>query len=206
MEEVGGREMSTWADALGSLDDRAKSGKTASVLIEAAQEEIDTLRERVDNMAKHGRDREAELEAAQKQLRELKEPKLTRSVSNDIVEFKFSPNRKRGRADNTWMLDEMESALTHLRLCGAQDSAEIDVYGGNMLSAQTTADQAHEALGWAFKAPDYVISETCAKANATVVRQPRRGISPLAFFVTAATSWMGGMAMSIFLDLIAPLF
>lgn len=199
--------MSAWQDTLGSLDDRAKGGKTASALIAAAQETIDDLREVRDKMAKHGRDREAELEAAQKQLRELKEPKLSRSVEGEVVEFRFRPHGGRGRfsADNTWRLDEMESALTHLRLCGAQDSAEIDVYGGNMLSAQTTADQAHEALGWAFKAPDYVISETYAKTDATVVRQPRRGISPLAFFVTATASWMGGMAMSIFLDLIAPL-
>ena len=200
--------MSAWQDTLGSLDDRAKGGKTASALIAAAQETIDDLREVRDKMAKHGRDREAELEAAQKQLRELKEPKLSRSVEGEVVEFRFRPHGGRGRfsADNTWRLDEMESALTHLRLCGAQDSTEVTAYGDGRLESRTTADEAHDALGWSFKAPDHVIIETYAKTDARVVKQPRRGIGLHAFYLTATTSFTGGMALAAVFDFLGPLF
>ena len=145
--------MTVWQEALDSLSVREQSGKTAQVLIGAAEKmkeqntealrlmsldyenRIAELNERIAHTEAMVASREGDaeqlrtaLEEAHLENKKLTTPRRRVSVNDEGVSYTYQP----GVVDSgpsyeakMWRLDELESALMHLRMAGAADDTIV---------------------------------------------------------------------------------
>lgn len=143
----------SWDDTLAKLDDRAKDGKTASVLIAAGEELNQKLADAMDIC----RVQERTVKDLERQVESLKNPKRETSVSGPTVKHEYKPHHSEvadsysGFREGRWRLDEMESALMHLRMAGGEDGTMIRVRAGNLSAA--VSDTGVTPSGWSFNPP-----------------------------------------------------
>lgn len=143
----------SWDDTLAKLDDRAKDGKTASVLIEAGEELNQKLADAMDIC----RVQERTVKDLERQVESLKNPMRETSVSGPTVKHEYKPQHSEvadsysGFREGRWRLDEMESALMHLRMAGGEDGTMIRVRAGNLSAA--VSDTGVTPSGWSFDLP-----------------------------------------------------
>ena len=143
----------SWDDTLAKLDDRAKDGKTASVLIAAGEELNQKLADAMDIC----RVQERTVKDLERQVESLKNPMRETSVSGPTVKHEYRPQHSEvadsysGFREGRWRLDEMESALMHLRMAGGEDGTMVRVRAGNLSAA--VSDTGVIPLGWAFDPP-----------------------------------------------------
>ena len=142
-----------WDDTLAKLDDRAKDGKTASVLIAAGDELNQKLADAMDIC----RVQERTVKDLERQVQSLKNPKRETSVSGPTVQHVYRPHQSKtsdsyyGHREGLWRLDEMESALMHLRMAGGEDGTMVKVKAGELSAA--VSDTGVIPLGWSFDPP-----------------------------------------------------
>ena len=143
----------SWDDTLAQLDDRAKDGKTARVLIAAG----DALDQKLADAMDICRVQERTVQDLERQVESLKSPKRETSVHGSVVKHVYSPHQSRasdsyyGHREGLWRLDEIESALMHLRMAGGEDGTMVRVRAGNLSAA--VSDTGVIPLGWAFDPP-----------------------------------------------------
>ena len=143
----------SWDDTLAKLDDRAKDGKTASVLIAAGEELNQKLADAMDIC----RVQERTVQDLERQVESLKSPKRETSVDGPTIKHVYSPHTSvtsdsyYGHREGRWRLDEIESALMHLRVSGGEDSTMVRVKAGNLSSA--VSDNGTVPTGWSFNPP-----------------------------------------------------
>lgn len=164
--------MTVWQEALDSLSVREQSGKTAQVLIGAAEkmkeqntealrlmsldyeEKIAKMSDRIKVAEANVKEQKVALESQEKKIANLKEPRRTSSVEGDVIKYVYSPAK-----DGTlWRLDEIESALMHLRLSGGDEDTVIRVESGILRTSIT--DDGQPITAWSRpKAPPEVTEE-----------------------------------------------
>ena len=176
--------MTTWDEALESLSQREMSGKTAQVLIGAAEKmkeqntealrlmsldyeaKIAKMADRIESAeaAASAREENAEvlrdaLEAAHLENKRLTEPRRSVSVSGDTVDYTYQPGVVESGSSyevKKWRLDELESALMHLRMAGAEDDT---IVSANSIKA-SIPDTGQPVAAWSRpKAPPEVTEE-----------------------------------------------
>lgn len=147
--------MSKLEKALESLDDRAKSGKTASVIIDAARASLGDAGALIDEA--HEQVREASsindrlrdaLKDAQKDVERLSQPRVEQEIEGPVVRFRYKPAMR-----GDWRLAEIESALTHLRIAGGGDDTQVRVTDYGALLSKL-ADEGNLPSGWTFTTPE----------------------------------------------------
>lgn len=144
--------MTTWQETLDSLSVRERSGKTAQTLIGAAEEmreqHSEALRlmalDHEEKIAKMGdRIESAEavaasheesvnhlrsaLEEAHLEIERLKNPQVRRRVSDDVIEYTYSPAVTGSGNVSPWRLDELESVLMNVRINGGGEDTMLRV-------------------------------------------------------------------------------
>lgn len=145
--------MTTWDETVESLSQREWSGKTAQVLIGAAEEEmrqhkkamqamgadyenrIAELNERIAHTEAMVASREGDaeqlrtaLEEAHLENKKLITPRRRVNVNDEGVSYTYQPNVGESGPSyevKMWRLDELESALMHLRMAGAVDDTIV---------------------------------------------------------------------------------
>jgi len=139
--------MTAWQEALDSLSARERSGKTAQALIGAAEkmqeqnaealrlmaldyeEKIAKMSDRVENAEASVKEQRVTLESQAKKIANLKEPRRSVKVDGETVEYTYRPGgAEQDQYDNAtsaWRMDEIESAIMHLRVAGATDDTLI---------------------------------------------------------------------------------
>lgn len=158
--------MTTWDETVESLSQREQSGKTAQMLIDAAESRIAELNELVASAeaAASAREENAEvlrtaLEEAHLENKRLTEPRRSVSVSGDTVDYTYQPGVVESGSSyevKKWRLDEMESALLHLRMAGAEDGT---IVSANSIKA-SIPDTGQPVAAWSRpKAPPEVAEE-----------------------------------------------
>ena len=153
-----------WSETLALLDDRAKNGKTAQLLIEGAEHQLEKEREENDSLTQQLTDameickvQERTVQDLERQVESLKSPKRETSVDGPTIKHVYSPHTSvtsdsyYGHREGRWRLDEIESALMHLRLSGGQDDTMVRVKAGNLSSA--VSDNGTVPTGWSFNPP-----------------------------------------------------
>lgn len=145
--------MSELENVLAELDDRAKEGKTASKIIEAARMTVGTRDEHVRVLESNIVEASATIEQLRTSLAEqadevtaLKTPRRSTKIDGASVEYTYRPATvdADGYSVSKWRLDEIESALMHLRLAGASDDT---IVRADVLRA-TVGDIDQPVTGW----------------------------------------------------------
>lgn len=143
----------SWDDTLAQLDDRAKDGKTARVLIAAG----DALDQKLADAMDICRVQERTVQDLERQVESLKSPKRETSISGPTISYVYRPHQSKtedsyyGHRIGMWRLDELESALMHLRVSGGEDGTMVRVKAGNLSSA--VSDNGTVPTGWSFNPP-----------------------------------------------------
>ena len=153
-----------WSETLALLDDRAKNGKTAQLLIEGAEHQLEKEREENDSLTQQLTDamdicrvQERTVQDLERQVESLKSPKRETSVHGSVVKHVYSPHQSRasdsyyGHREGLWRLDEIESALMHLRMAGGEDDSMVKVKAGQLSAA--ISDTGAAPTGWSFNPP-----------------------------------------------------
>lgn len=184
--------MSKLEKVLESLDDRAKTGKTASALIDAAQDDLAVAELRVEKAnaqvleAGQINDRlRSSLKGAQEDVDRLSKPRVEQEVDGPVVAFRYRPAVISTNVNRSpmgmWRLAELESALTHLRVAGGTDDAQVRISDGVMVSK--IADEGSFPDGWSFTVPE---------SEKVVVKA---GL-PIKTWVALALTFIAGVGMS----------
>lgn len=140
--------MTAWQETLDSLSAREQSGKTAQALIGAAEkmqeqnaealrlmaleyeEKLATMGETLDSAETKFREQRTTLESQAKKIAKLKEPRRSVKVDGEAVEYTYRPGGaelgQRDHSTSAWRMDEIESAIMHLRVAGATDDTIIE--------------------------------------------------------------------------------
>lgn len=144
-------------DALESLDDRAKSGKTAKVLIAAAEAEA----QRSKDLMSVCRVQEQEVIRLTEENDKLRSTKRSTEINGKAITFRYTPHEMSDRDRSSWgdgyraglwRLDEIESALMHLRISGGKDDTRVTVKAGVLKAA--IGDDGMTPSPWSFTVPE----------------------------------------------------
>lgn len=137
-------ETTPWTSALEQIPERAREGKTASILIAGAEEEIaqreegrTTLLEAIDanlnNAKKICDDKDKQIidvmhkwDECEKKLKDALNPRPRQSADDKTVNYSMHAPYSYSK----WRLDQIESVLMWLRLQGAADSSVIELRDG----------------------------------------------------------------------------
>lgn len=140
-------------ETVDGLDDRSRNGKTASLLIDSAQAQLDEERQtakaqldkerqvnselvrQLHKSREHIRSDGARRDKLQEEVNHLRSPKRSTQV-DDGVTYRYIPHDRdtgstyRSSQIGLWRMDEIESAINHLRVAGASDDTRVTVSDG----------------------------------------------------------------------------
>lgn len=137
-------ETTPWTTALEKIPERAREGKTAALLIAAAEQEIaqreeghKSLLEMIDSERQSvkkicdAKDKQIidvmhKWDECEKKLKEALNPRPRQSADDKTVSYSM----KAPYSYSKWRLDQIESVLMWLRLQGATDSSVIELRDG----------------------------------------------------------------------------
>ncbi len=176
--------MSKLEEVLESLDDRARNGKTARAITVAAQDDVAIAELRVEKANAQVREaaqlndqlRDA-LSRKEADVQRLSQPRVEQEIDGPVVTFKYTPQTLR-----IWRLDELESALSHLRIAGGSDNSQVHANEYGVLKAKLS-DEGALLAGWSFTIPES--EKIIVKAGL-----------PIKTWIALTLTFIGGVGMS----------
>lgn len=172
--------MSEISKTLGRLDARMRQSATARALVEAAEQDaqaadtalrgarLEVEAERKETEKAHGLARQWEqtaeelrsaLEESHLEAKRLKQPRRETRVQGETVEYSYFPAQDSNPYGPTlWTIGELDSALMHLRVAGADDDTQVRS-SSDGLTAEVR-DDGGQVSGWSYKPePDVKVSD-----------------------------------------------